>query len=157
MNYFIDCLTKKYACFSGRARRQEYWMFVLFNIIACIIVSVVSGVLVSVTNVTAFAFLGTIYNLAVLIPGFAVLVRRLHDTGRSGWWCLIMLIALIPFICWGAAGAIHFIDIEQSCCFRLTQFISFIYNIICGIVLLVFCCLDSQPGENQYGPNPKGL
>ena len=122
MNYFIDCLTKKYACFSGRARRQEYWLFVLFNIIAGIIVGVISGVLVSVTNVTAFAFLGTIYNLAVLIPGFAVLFRRLHDTGRSGWWWLI---GLIPFV-----GV---------------------------IVLLVFCCLDSQPGDNQYGPNPKGL
>ena len=122
MNYFIDCLTKKYACFSGRARRQEYWMFVLFNIIACIIVSVISGVLVSVTNVTAFAYLGTIYSLAVLIPGFAVLFRRLHDIGKSGWWWLIGFIPLI--------GA---------------------------IVLLVFCCLDSQPGDNQDGPNPKGL
>lgn len=122
MNYFIDCLTKKYACFSGRARRQEYWLFVLFNIIAGIIVGVISGVLVSVTNVTAFAFLGTIYNLAVLIPGFAVFFRRLHDTGRSGWWWLI---AFIPIIGW--------------------------------IVLIVFCCLDSQPGDNQYGPNPKGL
>ena len=95
MNYFIDCLTKKYACFSGRARRQEYWMFVLFNIIACIIVGVISGVLVSVTNVTAFAYLGTIYSLAVLIPGFAVLFRRLHDTGRSGWWWLIGFIPLV--------------------------------------------------------------
>ena len=122
MNYFIDCLTKKYACFSGRARRQEYWLFVLFNIIAGIIVGVISGVLVSVTNVAAFAFLGTIYNLAVLIPGFAVLFRRLHDTGRSGWWWLISFIPLIGII-----------------------------------VLIVFCCFDSQPGDNQYGPNPKGL
>lgn len=122
MNYFIDCLTKKYACFSGRARRQEFWLFVLFNFIAGIVVGVISGVLVSVTNVAAFAFLGTIYNLAVLIPGFAVLFRRLHDTGRSGWWWLIGFIPLIGII-----------------------------------VLIVFCCLDSQPGENQYGPNPKGL
>ena len=122
MNYFIDCLTKKYACFSGRARRQEYWLFVLFNIIAGIIVGVISGVLVSVTNVAAFAFLGTIYNLAVLIPGFAVFVRRMHDIGKSGWWWLISFIPLIGII-----------------------------------VLIVFCCLDSQPGENQYGPNPKGL
>lgn len=122
MNYFIDCLTKKYACFSGRARRQEYWMFVLFNFIAGIIIGVIAGVLVSVTNVTAFAYLGSIYNLAVLIPGFAVHFRRLHDTGRSGWWWLL---AFIPIIGW--------------------------------IVLLVFCCLDSQPGENKYGPNPKGL
>ena len=122
MNYFIDCLTKKYACFSGRARRQEYWLFVLFNLIASIIIGVIAGVLVSVTNVTAFAYLGSIYNLAVLIPGLAVLFRRLHDTGRSGWWWLL---AFIPIIGW--------------------------------IVLIVFCCLDSQPGDNQYGPNPKGL
>jgi len=122
MNYFIDCLTKKYACFSGRARRQEYWLFFLFNIIAAIIVGVISSVLVSVTNVTAFAYLGTIYDLAVLIPGLAVLFRRLHDTGRSGWWWLIGFIPLIGII-----------------------------------VLIVFCCFDSQPGDNQYGPNPKGL
>ena len=122
MNYFIDCLTKKYACFSGRARRQEYWLFALFNFIAGIIIGVIAGVLVSVTNVTAFAYLGSIYNLAVLIPGLAVLFRRLHDIGKSGWWWLL---AFIPIIGW--------------------------------IVLIVFCCLDSQPGDNQYGPNPKGL
>ena len=122
MNYFIDCLTKKYACFSGRARRQEYWLFVLFNIIAAFVVGFIGGFLASVTGVDAFAFLGAIYNLAVLIPSFAVFCRRMHDTGRSGWWWLI---GLIPFVGW--------------------------------IVLLVFCCLDSQPGDNQYGPNPKGL
>ena len=122
MNYFIDCLTKKYACFSGRARRQEYWLFFLFNLIASIIINVIGGVLAGATGVDAFAFLGAIYSLAVLIPGFAVFCRRMHDTGRSGWWWLI---GLIPFV-----GV---------------------------IVLLVFCCLDSQPGENQYGPNPKGL
>ena len=122
MNYFIDCLTKKYACFSGRARRKEYWLFVLFNLIASIIIGVIAGVLAGATGVGAFSYLGSIYSLAVLIPGFAVLFRRLHDTGRSGWWWLI---AFIP--------------------------------IIGVIVLIVFCCLDSQPGENQYGPNPKGL
>lgn len=122
MNYFIDCLTKKYACFSGRARRQEYWLFFLFNFIAAFVVGFIGGFLASVTGVDAFAFFGAIYNLAVLIPSFAVFCRRMHDTGRSGWWWLI---GLIPFV-----GI---------------------------IVLLVFCCLDSQPGENQYGPNPKGL
>ena len=122
MNYFIDCLTKKYACFSGRARRQEYWLFVLFNFIAAFVVGFIGGILAGATGVAAFAFPGTIYNLAVLIPGFAVLFRRLHDRGRSGWWWLI---AFIPLIGW--------------------------------IVLIVFCCLDSQPGDNQYGPNPKGL
>ena len=122
MNYFIDCLTKKYACFSGRARRQEFWLFFLFNFIAAFVVGFIGGVLAGATGVEAFAYLGAIYNLAVLIPGFAVLFRRLHDTGRSGWWWLIAFIPLIGII-----------------------------------VLIVFCCLDSQPGENQYGPNPKGL
>ena len=122
MNYFIDCLTKKYACFSGRARRQEYWLFVLFNIIAGIIINVIGGVLAGATGVEAFAYLGAIYSLALLIPGFAVFVRRMHDIGKSGWW---FLIALVPFV-----GV---------------------------IVLIVFCCLDSKPGDNDYGPNPKGL
>ncbi len=122
MNYFIDCLTKKYACFSGRARRKEYWLFVLFNFIVAFVVGFIGGVLAGATGVEAFAYLGAIYNLAVLLPGFGVFVRRMHDIGRSGWWWLI---AFIPIIGW--------------------------------IVLIVFCCLDSQPGDNQYGPNPKGL
>ena len=97
-------------------------MFVLFNVIAGFIVGFIAGLLASATGVGAFMYLGMIYNLAVLIPGLAVFCRRMHDTGRSGWWWLI---ALIPFVGW--------------------------------IVLLIFCCLDSQPGANQYGPNPKGL
>ena len=121
MNYYIDCIAKKYACFSGRARRKEYWLFALFNFIAAFIVGFIGGFLSSVTNVAAFAYLAPIYNLAVIIPGLAVSARRLHDIGKSGWW---LLIGLVPFVGW--------------------------------IVLLVFCCLDSLPGENQYGPNPKG-
>ena len=69
MNYFIDCLTKKYACFSGRARRQEYWLFVLFNFIAAFVVGFIGGILAGATGVAAFAFLGTIYNLALLQGG----------------------------------------------------------------------------------------
>lgn len=121
MNYYIDCLTKKYCCFSGRARRKEYWMFVLFNFIAALVIGFVGAFLAGLTNVTAFAFLGTIYNIAVIVPSMGLLFRRLHDIGKSGWWWLI---GLVPFVGW--------------------------------IVIIVFCCLDSQPGENQYGPNPKG-
>lgn len=120
MNYYIDCITQKYCCFSGRARRKEYWMFVLFNVLAYLVIAVGGAVLAGVTNIRAFAILGNIYNLAVLLPGLGVLFRRLHDIGKSGWWWLIGLIPLVG-----------------------------------PIVLLVFCCTDSQPGENQYGPNPK--
>jgi uncharacterized membrane protein YhaH (DUF805 family) len=83
---------KNYAGFSGRARRTEYWMFVLFNIIITIVLDVIG------LAIKQGSILGAIYGLAVLIPGLAVAVRRLHDTGRSGWWLLIGLVPLIGAI-----------------------------------------------------------
>ncbi|MFC9277802.1 DUF805 domain-containing protein [Streptomyces collinus] len=90
MNWYVDVL-KKYAVFSGRARRQEFWMFALIN-------AVISIVLMVVDYAIGSSILGTIYSLAVLIPGLAVTVRRLHDTGRSGWAILISLIPLVGTI-----------------------------------------------------------
>ncbi|HDH03921.1 MAG TPA: DUF805 domain-containing protein [Candidatus Campbellbacteria bacterium] len=120
MNYYLAVL-KKYAIFNGRARRAEYWYFTLFNLIISVALGVVNGIVFFTTGISIIV-LCWIYVLAVVIPSLAVAVRRLHDTGRSGWW---MLISLIPFI-----G---------------------------GIVLLVFFVQDSQPGENQYGSNPKEI
>jgi len=116
MNYYVTVL-KNYAVFSGRARRAEYWYFVLFNIIINILLAIFSNVIGDNIGI-----LGLLYALAVLIPAIAVGVRRLHDTNRSGWWLLISLIPLI--------GA---------------------------IVIIVLMALDSHPGENQYGANPKGI
>ncbi len=90
MNWYLEVL-KKYAVFTGRAHRTEYWMFFLFNFIIAIVLGVIDGVL-------GTAILGLIYSLAVLIPGIAVGVRRLHDTNRTGWWLLIGLVPLIGFI-----------------------------------------------------------
>jgi uncharacterized membrane protein YhaH (DUF805 family) len=114
VNWYLDVL-KKYAVFTGRARRKEYWMFVLFSVIVTIVLSLVEGI------VGGPGVLSGLYALAVLIPSIAVGVRRLHDTGRSGWWILIGLVPLVGII-----------------------------------VLIVFFVADSQPGTNQYGPNPKG-
>ena len=91
VNWYLAVL-KNYAGFSGRARRTEYWMFVLFNVIITIVLQVISLAIQQVS------ILGAIYGLAVLIPGLAVGVRRLHDTGRSGWWLLIGLVPLIGAI-----------------------------------------------------------
>lgn len=91
MNWYLGCW-KKYAEFSGRARRQEFWMFVLFNCLASVALGVVDGILG--TN----GGLGGLYSLAVLIPSLAVSVRRLHDTDRSGWWILVNIIPLIGCI-----------------------------------------------------------
>ncbi|MFA7555181.1 MAG: DUF805 domain-containing protein [Spongiibacteraceae bacterium] len=97
MNWYLEVL-KKYATFSGRARRKEYWFFALFNIIISIILGVIDGVTGSFDPATGVGVLGIIYSLAILIPSIAVAVRRLHDIGRSGWWLLIAFIPLIGAI-----------------------------------------------------------
>src|SRR3989344_3184750 len=92
MQNYISVL-KKYAVWSGRAGRREYWMFFLWNAIISIILSIISSIIGDDIGI-----LGGIYGLAVLLPGIAVAVRRLHDTGRSAWWVLLCLIPIIGWI-----------------------------------------------------------
>ena len=91
MNWYAEVL-KKYAVFNGRARRTEYWMFFLFNLIITLALSFIEGLF------GGPGVLSMLYSLAVLVPSLAVGARRLHDTGRSGWWQLISLIPLIGAI-----------------------------------------------------------
>jgi uncharacterized membrane protein YhaH (DUF805 family) len=91
MNVYLAVL-KKYAEFSGRATRTEYWMFTLFSVIASVVLSIVDGVLGTA------GVLAGLYGLAVFLPSLGVLIRRLHDTGRSGWWFFITLVPLVGFI-----------------------------------------------------------
>jgi uncharacterized membrane protein YhaH (DUF805 family) len=86
MNWYLKVL-KQYADFNGRARRKEYWMFFLFNIIIAVILGFIEGIADS--NPTSGVRLGSIYQLAILIPSIAVGVRRMHDVGKSGWFLLI--------------------------------------------------------------------
>jgi uncharacterized membrane protein YhaH (DUF805 family) len=95
MSWYLKVL-KNYAVFSGRARRQEYWMFVLFNVLISVGLNVIdraAGLTYGPHN--AHGILHSIYSLAVLLPSLAVSVRRLHDIGKSGW---SLLVALIPCI-----------------------------------------------------------
>ena len=86
MDYFIGAL-KKYADFNGRARRKEYWMFVLIYMVINVILAVLGMDIISM-----------IVGLALLIPSISIGARRLHDTGRSGWWQLIYFVPLIGLI-----------------------------------------------------------
>ena len=95
MDWYLTVL-KKYAVFSGRARRKEYWYFVLFNLLISFVLSIIDGVINFGGG--GIGILYSIYSLAVFIPGLAVTVRRLHDIGRSGWWLLLVLIPVIGWI-----------------------------------------------------------
>lgn len=94
MNWYLMVLNK-YATFSGRARRKEYWMFTLFNIIISIALALVDDMMGLTIGGGTSGIIGSLYSLAVLIPGIAVSVRRLHDLGKSGW---MLLIAFIPLV-----------------------------------------------------------
>ena len=119
MNWYLYVL-KNYATFSGRARRKEYWIFFLFNVLISLGLGVIDVVAGTYSVEYETGFFSGLYSLLVLIPSIAVSVRRLHDTNRSGWWVVISLIPIIGVL-----------------------------------VLFVFTCLDSQPGTNRFGVNPK--
>jgi uncharacterized membrane protein YhaH (DUF805 family) len=92
MSYYLKCL-RSYAVFSGRARPAEYWMFALGNFLLAIVLFALDVALGTATE--DGGLLGSVYALAILLPSLAVTTRRLHDTGRSGWW---FLLALAPCI-----------------------------------------------------------
>ena len=90
MKWFLKALSQ-YADFKGRARRKEYWMFFLFNVIIAFALGFVGGMLKT-------RVLSSLYSIAVLVPAIAVGVRRMHDTDHSGWWLLLPIVNLV-FAC----------------------------------------------------------
>jgi len=112
--YFVDTIKNRYAKFDGRARRSEFWYFTLFYLILSIILGsidtfVINPMLgVDPTRVAQGGFLQMIVALGLLIPSIAIAVRRLHDTGKSGWW---LLIALIPIV--GALVLLYFYILDS--------------------------------------------
>ncbi len=95
MEWYLKVM-KQYADFNGRARRKEYWMFLLFNIIFALVAMLVDNLLgMRINEQIPYGYLYLLYGLATFIPGIAVGVRRLHDVGKSGWWYLIAFIPLI--------------------------------------------------------------
>jgi uncharacterized membrane protein YhaH (DUF805 family) len=125
MNWYLQPW-RKYAVFSGRARRKEYWIFTFVNMIIWMILY---AVLIAFMGFSMDSWSGSwgigsilifLFYILTLIPTYAVMVRRLHDTGRSGWWFFINFVPLIG-----------------------------------SLILLIILLSDSQAGNNQYGPNPK--
>jgi uncharacterized membrane protein YhaH (DUF805 family) len=131
MEWYLKVVRDNFANFKGRARRKEFWMFVLFNLILSIVVMIADNIIGTTFKVGSgyyssvsmpYGWLFLLYSLAVLIPAIAVSVRRLHDLGKSGGW---IFISLIPFI-----GAIW---------------------------LLVLFVTEGEPNANTYGASPKSV
>ncbi|OBW93777.1 membrane protein [Gallibacterium genomosp. 3] len=97
MNWYLLTI-KKYAVFQGRARRKEFWMFVLFNILFSFILGVVDALIGTYNWQSDTGLLSSIYSLFVILPNLAVTTRRLHDINRSGWWQLLYFIPIIGWL-----------------------------------------------------------
>ena len=100
------CLVDKYVTFSGRATRSEYWYVVLFGYLLALLIVFLGMIIDSPELIIG---LSTVLSLILLVPGLAVCIRRLHDTGRSGWWYLLVL---IPYI--GAVALLVIFCLKSS-------------------------------------------
>jgi uncharacterized membrane protein YhaH (DUF805 family) len=155
----VRSVLSSYATFSGRARRSEYWWFYLFTILVAITTSVIDAVLNTAFD-NEIGIVGTITSLALLLPTLAVTARRLHDTGRAGWWMLLPAIPLVATIAAGFAAVflIAFstnVDSNPEVAVIALLGVCVLLTLAAGITLTVFLCLNSKPEANKYGPSPK--
>ena len=142
---------QKYAVFSGRAPRSEFWWYTLAVIIASVVANIIDSILGFGGMLAAYGLVSLVLALALLVPGIAVTVRRLHDTNRSGWWILIALVpyGILAFMIGGAAATGDMGAMATAGLFGIVALIG-------AIVLLVFMVLPGTPGDNRYGPDPYG-
>jgi uncharacterized membrane protein YhaH (DUF805 family) len=99
---------KRYADFSGRSRRKEYWMFVLGYFLTLIVATILDGILGLSGMIGPYGIFASIVILAVIVPSIAVGVRRMHDTDHSGWWLLVPIVNLIFSLTEGTSGPNRF-------------------------------------------------
>lgn len=97
MNYYLEAF-KKYAVFTGRARRKEYWMFFLFNMIFMIVAVIIDSILGTSFEYSIYGLVAILYVLAMIVPSLSITVRRLHDIDKSGWYYFLSLIPIIGSI-----------------------------------------------------------
>lgn len=107
MQWYLKVL-RNYAVFQGRAQRKEYWMFFLVNFLIAVALGVLDTMFGTMGE-TGYGVLSGLYSLAVFVPGIAVSVRRLHDTGRTGWW---LLVGFVPVI--GALVLLYFLVLDSD-------------------------------------------
>ena len=161
IEWFLKCFSYDYVTFGGRARRREFWYFTLFSLIVsslCAGLDVVLGtaIVVNIANsASAHGIFGNIYSIAAFLPSLAVGWRRLHDTGRSGW---LQVIPFVPFVV--GYPVIFFMALNaqmfSSLALAGVMITMAIASLVALVWLFVLFALNSHPGPNRFGENPKG-
>ena len=142
----------KYATFSGRARRPEYWYFVLFLVLGGAVASALDAL---VFSALAARPLTTVFQLAVLLPLLAAGWRRMHDTGRPGWFYLLPLIVSLAFIFTATLGFFGGPNPTPNAEVTNIRFIALgVVQFIAALLLLWWLVQPTQAGDNAYGPEP---
>ena len=145
MQWYVQAL-KNYFNFSGRARRKEYWMFNLIHQVILAVLYLIpvlsgGGTVVSLT----FGIATLLYVIGTAIPAISVTVRRLHDIGYSGWWMLMPAASFLAMVV-GIVLKANVLVVLWA-----------VILLVAYLGLFIASVLDSQPSENQYGPNPKAV
>lgn len=164
---------RRYADFNGRARRSEFWLWFLFQVIVSIAFGILKGIIEPNNPMGTVFALQMLFGLAILIPNIAVAVRRFHDINRTGWWyafpIVVTLIATTVYLSVHGAAFINDIknfaslgpnpspDQAMAAMSVLMGPILWIYlpALAASIVTLVLNLLDGTPGPNRFGPDPK--
>ena len=182
MNFIeaVKTCLRKYFTFTGRARRSEYWWYILFVFLVSVLGSMILPVLLAwltdsldMNAFMVYTILLTILVIALVIPTYSAMTRRLHDTGRSGWWVLAQFLCSLVYIACYAIVMIPCLDklssvdnpivlssiltnaMQEHQMAATIMSVCGIGSFILGIVNFIFTLLDSQWGENKYGPSPK--
>ena len=164
---FVDAIRqclRKYGDFSGRATRAEFWWWQVFGWIGGLIFGTVDSSIRSFAGGDSYAFspFGSIFGLAILLPGLAVQARRLHDIGKTGWWILvwaaIFILGLIPlsvgavifFVDWAAGG-----KPDLVIPLVVGALVTLAILVAVAVWVIVWMVRQGQDGPNQYGPDPR--
>jgi uncharacterized membrane protein YhaH (DUF805 family) len=144
-------ILEKYADFTGRASRPEYWWYALALIIAFVLVRIVEGIF-GVSHMILFTYgpLSALLWLATIVPSLAVGTRRLHDTDRSGWW---LLICVVPYALMALTGMMAVMGGGLFVLLGMGSLIGLV-ALIGACVLIYFMVLPGTPGQNRYGAPP---
>lgn len=152
MYWYKKVVFENYANFNGRARRSEYWYFILFNALFSLALTIIDNLLGLNFGTAESGVLNTIYSLAVFIPSLAVSVRRLHDIGKSGWLLLITYGTIILLAVFLILGSFMY-SFDSSALIMIFALLI----IAVAIWLLIMFCTEGDDFTNKYGPNPKAF